>query len=252
MYVNDREVMSFPFSFGTGGMFPTSDSPGNDLDRIPRFPESIRLNFSKEGTSLSVQYLIKGSNLNDVTRFYKEEMQKIAWKLESEQAIPAMNIPFAPMVSQGGWTLSFNSDEGETAYLQIDEGGISSQDLVIMVVAEYSPGSYAEVISKVLPESVPRLLPEIPMFPDSLRVSQSKQFGGMSLEEYNVLGNRVFEIYEFYKEKLKDWETIQEDVNPNEVSLTYQKEAKQETKILMIFINYSKPNTSIMLQLTPA
>jgi hypothetical protein len=252
MHVNDRGVMSFPFSFGTSSMFPTSDSPGSDLDRIPRFPESIRLNFSKEGTSLSVQYLIRGSSLDDVTRFYKEEMQKIAWKLESEQAIPAMNIPFAPMVSQGGWTLSFNSEEGETAYLQIDESGISQQDLVIMVVAEYSPGQYAEVTPEVLPETIPRLLPEIPRFADSLRVSQSKQFGGMLLEEYNVLGNKVFEIFEFYKEKLEDWETIQENIDPSEVSLTYQKEVEQETKILMIFIDYSKPNTSIMLQLTPA
>ena len=163
-------------------------------------------------------------------------MQKIGWKLEREEAIAAMKIPFASVVSQGGWNLSFNSDKGESAYLQIDEGGIL-QDRMIMIVAEYSSRLEVGEKSEALPESVQRLIPEITQFPDSSRISQSQGAGGMLMEEYSIPGNKVFEVLEFYHDKIKNWDILQENVKPRKVSLTVQKEDKNETQMLMIFID---------------
>jgi hypothetical protein len=244
--------MSTPFDI-MGSMFPKSDSPGRDLDRIPRFPESIRLNFTVSENNISVQYMVRGSNLDDVTEFYKEEMQKIGWNLEREEAIPGMEVPFTSknieVVFQGGsWNLSFESDKGESAYLEISEGGMFG-GRAIMIVADYSSELEAEEKPEGLPESFKRLIPDIPQFPDSSRISQSRGVGGMLMEEYIVLGNRVFEVLEFYHDNMKDWEILQENVNPREASLTMQREHKNKIQLLLIFIDYRKPNTSLSLQL---
>ena len=62
----------------------------------------------------------------------------------------------------------------------------------IMIVADYSSELEAEKKPEVLPESIQRLIPEIPQFPDSSRVSQSRGAGGMLMEEYIIPGNKVF------------------------------------------------------------
>lgn len=244
--------MSTPFDI-MGSMFPSSDSPGRDLDRIPRFPKSTRLNFTINENTISVQYMVRGSSLDDVTKFYKEEMQKIGWNLEREEAIPGMKTPHTwktiEVEFQGDtWNLSFKSDNEESAYLQISEIGMFG-GRAIMIIADYSSELEAEEKPEVLPESVQRLIPEIPQFPDSSRVSQSRGAGGMLMEEYVIPGNKVFEVLEFYHDKLKDWEILQENVNPRDVSLTVQREDKNETQMLLIFIDYKTPNTSVSLQL---
>jgi hypothetical protein len=244
--------MSTPFDI-MGSMFPKSDSPGRDLDRIPRFPKSIRLSFTINENNISIQYMVRGSSLDDVTKFYKEEMQKIGWTLEREEAISGMKKPvYSKTIEvefQGdGWNFSFESDKGESAYLQINEWGMFG-GRAIMILAEYSSELEAEEKPMVIPESVQRLLPEIPQFPDSSRVSQSRGAGGMLMEEYVIPGNKVFEVLEFYHDKLKNWEILQENVNPREVSLTVQRENKNGTQMLMIFIDYKTPNTSVSLQL---
>ncbi|MBI4707606.1 MAG: hypothetical protein HY761_06745 [Candidatus Omnitrophica bacterium] len=112
------------------GYLPKEDVAGEDLDFIPRPPESIRVLYNKNNQLTFIFYSSKESS-KDLMNFYRHKMLALGWEAEEPidmqeayreaERLPAMkNAPQLPLsgitipqLVEGGYILKFKSSSGK-------------------------------------------------------------------------------------------------------------------------------------------
>ncbi len=72
-------------STSEGEALPTKDVPGEDLEVTPRYPGSVRVEYSKDSDGFTkVSYQTKDS-VDKVSEYYHEKMTSSGWQLDSSE-----------------------------------------------------------------------------------------------------------------------------------------------------------------------
>lgn len=79
-YVND-ETYANDETTGQGDRAPTSDSEGKDIDNVPRYPGSVRIQYTEYNNAAWVTYIAQGAELEDIRDFYVEKLEDNNWNI---------------------------------------------------------------------------------------------------------------------------------------------------------------------------
>ncbi len=103
----------------TGEDGVTKDVEGEDLDEVPRYPDSVRTFYAKTDAAGTLAYSIKyetSDEASKVTTWYKDEMGKKGWELSSSTSTGAggETMVFSKNEFKENTTVTISSETGKT------------------------------------------------------------------------------------------------------------------------------------------
>lgn len=110
----DRPIVGEPVSNTPVDQLPADDAPGEDIPELPRFPDSVRVDYAEEMQGsysvTEVEYLAEG-DMDEIRGFYRSRFRSDGWTVTSS----GYNL--------GEWVFQASAPDGASALVEIEPVG---------------------------------------------------------------------------------------------------------------------------------